>query len=225
MMVRPPYPSAENDERVPINLHYTGITKEDAQLIVDLLSGKYCSDTNDYGIHAMENQEFTEDGIGKGLSRMQVLRLLINYKSSQESMSPYDKQHIYVEYDQNDQRNVILHGNFGKGVEIPRGGVFDITNEARRNELRDFLFAHYNHNFSQSELLKCHVAEGTESVKHPLHGLVKFAEGVYGKQMLRNSGRIQFGNSSIWFDQKDFGDNQHPKGVSGIVWGMRRGYL
>ena len=46
-------------------------------------------DLGDYGAHAMENQVFFEDGIEKGLTRMQVLRMLIRYKSSEERYNPY----------------------------------------------------------------------------------------------------------------------------------------
>ncbi|MEE3484920.1 MAG: hypothetical protein VZQ98_11440 [Bacteroidales bacterium] len=82
MMVHSPYPEADKDVRVPINVRYTPCTEGDAQLIVDLLAGEYMSDPSDYGSHAMETQVFTENGVGKGLTRMQVLRMLIRYKSS-----------------------------------------------------------------------------------------------------------------------------------------------
>jgi hypothetical protein len=109
MMVHPPYPEMDKDEKVPINVHYAPVTEGDAQLIIDLLSGKYMKDLGDYGAHAMENQVFFEDGIEKGLTRMQVLRMLIRYKSSEERYNPYQQSLRYIEYDKEDQRYVILH--------------------------------------------------------------------------------------------------------------------
>lgn len=224
MMVHPPYPELDASVRVPINCMYTPLTDGDAQLIVDLLSGEYREDPLDYGARALETQEFTENGIKKGLTRAQVLRMLIRYKGVQERYNPHQLQQRYIEYDRNDQRYVILHGNFGEGVKIPYDGRFNIQVEAEKNALRDFLKQHHNRAFPYMEFLQCRINGNTESLKHPLHGLGQFRAGV-GSQIFRNGGKLTFGNSSIVFDEKDFGNAENPEGVSGIVWAMRRGWL
>lgn len=225
MMVHPPYPEANKDTRVPINVRYMPLTDGDAQLIVDLLSGGYMQDS-DYGSHAMENQEFFEKGIKKGLTRMQVLRMLIRYKASNERYNEYQQRQRYVEYDPQDNRFVILHGNFGEGVTIPNNGRFNITEEQDRKKLKEFLLAHHNVSFAYEEMLRCRIGLNNESFQHPLHGLIKFSESEAGKQIFRNGGKLTFGNSSIVFDQKDLGDAvEHPEGISGLAWYMRHGFL
>lgn len=225
MMVHPPYPEMNKDEKVPINVHYAPVTEGDAQLIIDLLSGKYMKDLGDYGAHAMENQVFFEDGIEKGLTRMQVLRMLIRYKSSEEKYNPYQQSLRYIEYDKEDQRYVILHGNFGEGVEIPNGGRFNILDEQDQKTLKEFLMAHHNKTFTYDEFLECRVNKGNYSFQHPLNGLTAFKESEMGKEVFRNGGQLTFGNSTIIFDEKDFGDAAHPDGVSGLAWAMRRGFV
>lgn len=225
MMVHPPYPEMDKDEKVPINVHYTPVTEGDAQLIIDLLSGKYMKDLGDYGAHAMENQVFFEDGIEKGLTRMQVLRMLIRYKSSEEKYNPYQQSLRYIEYDREDQRYVILHGNFGEGVEIPNGGRFNILDEQDQKTLKEFLMAHHNKTFTYDEFLECRVNKGNYNFQHPLNGLTAFKESEMGKEVFRNGGQLTFGNSTIIFDEKDFGDAAHPDGVSGLAWAMRRGFV
>jgi hypothetical protein len=54
------------------------------------------------------------------------LRLLIRYKASSERYNEYQQKQRYIEYDPQDNRFVILHGNFGEGVEIPNGGRFNV---------------------------------------------------------------------------------------------------
>ena len=226
MMVRPPYPEASKDARVPINVLYTPLTEGDAQLIVDLLSGQYMSDPSDYGSHAMENQIFTEKGVGKGLTRMQVLRLLIRYKASNERYNEYQQKQRYVEYDPQDNRFVILHGNFGQGVEIPNGGRFNITEQADRDALKQFLLDHHNVSFAYEEMLRCRIGQNNEQFSHPLHGLIAFSETAAGQQIFRNGGQLTFGNSSISFDNVDLGDAvEHPEGISGLAWYMRKGFV
>ena len=225
MMVHPPYPEMDKDEKVPINVHYAPVTEGDAQLIIDLLSGKYMKDLGDYGAHAMENQAFFEDGIEKGLTRMQVLRMLIRYKSSEEKYNPYQQSLRYVEYDREDQRYVILHGNFGEGAEIPNGGRFNILDEQDQKTLKEFLMAHHNKTFTYDEFLECRVNKGNYNFQHPLNGLTAFKESEMGKEVFRNGGQLTFGNSTIVFDEKDFGDAAHPDGVSGLAWAMRRGFV
>ena len=226
MMVHPPYPEMDKDEKVPISLHYSPMTEGDAQLLIDLLSGKYMKDgTGDYGAHALENQMFYEDGIEKGLTRMQVLRMLIRYKSSEERYNPYQQGLRYIEYDKNDQRYVILHGNFGQGVEIPNGGKFNILDEHDQKTLKEFLMAHHNKSFAYNEFLECRVNKDNFNLSHPLHGLTEFKESVIGKEVFKNGGKLTFGNSTIVFDEKDFGDAAHPDGISGLGWAMRRGFV
>lgn len=226
MMVHPPYPEMDKDEKVPISLHYSPMTEGDAQLVIDLLSGKYMKDDKgDYGAHAMENQMFYEDGIEKGLTRMQVLRMLIRYKSSEERYNPYQQGLRYIEYDKNDQRYVILHGNFGQGVEIPNNGKFNIFDEQDQKTLKEFLMQHHNKSFTYNEFLECRVNKDNFNLSHPLHGLTEFKESVMGKEVFKNGGKLTFGNSTIIFDEKDFGDAAHPDGISGLGWAMRRGFV
>jgi hypothetical protein len=47
------------------------------------------------------------------------------------------------------------------------------------------------------------------------------------QDILKTKGKIQFGNSSIEFDEKDFVEAGNPKsqGVSGMVWYARHGFL
>lgn len=225
MMVHPPYPEIDKDQIVPINMHYSPLTDGDAQLIIDLLSGKYMRDNTDYGAHAMENQIFTEDGIGKGLTRMQVLRMLIRYKASGERYNPYQQTLRYVEYDREDQRYVILHGNFGEGVEIPNNGRFNILDENDQKILKEFLMAHHNKSFAYNEFLRCRVNRNNGDFNHPLHGLTEFKESVMGREIFKNGGQLRFGNSTIVFDEKDFGDASHPEGISGLAWAIRRGFV
>ena len=225
MMVHPPYPEIDKDQKVPVNVHYSPVTEGDAQLIIDLLSGKYMADNGDYGAHAMENQVFFEDGIYKGLTRMQVLRMLIRYKALDERYNPYQQSLRYIEYDKNDQRYVILHGNFGEGVEIPNNGRFNILDEQDQKTLKDFLLAHHNKTFTYNEFLECRVNKGNDNFSHPLHGLTEFKESEMGKEVFRNGGKLTFGQSTIVFDEKDFGDFEHPEGLSGLAWAMRRGFV
>lgn len=225
MMIHPPYPEIDKDSRVPINVHYSPLTEGDAQLIIDLLSGKYMQDDRDYGAHAMENQVFTEDGVSKGLTRMQVLRMLIRYKASSEKYNPYEQTLRYIEYDKNDQRYVILHGNFGEGVTIPREGRFNILDVNDQKLLKDFLLAHHNKTFTYNEFLECRINRLNYDFNHPLHGLSEFRSTIMGQQIFRNGGQLTFGNSTIVFDDKDFGDARHPEGLSGLAWAMRRGFV
>ena len=225
MMVHPPYPEIDKDQKVPVNVYYSPVTEGDAQLIIDLLSGKYMADNGDYGAHAMENQVFFEDGIYKGLTRMQVLRMLIRYKALDERYNPYQQSLRYIEYDKNDQRYVILHGNFGEGVEIPNNGRFNILDEQDQKTLKEFLLAHHNKTFTYNEFLECRINKGNDNFSHPLHGLTEFKESEMGKEVFRNGGKLTFGQSTIAFDEKDFGDSAHPEGLSGLAWAMRRGFV
>jgi hypothetical protein len=47
------------------------------------------------------------------------------------------------------------------------------------------------------------------------------------QDILKTKGKIQFGNSSIEFDEKDFTEagNPNSQGVSGMVWYARHGFL
>lgn len=151
--------------------------------------------------------------------------MLIRYKSSEERYNPYQQSLRYIEYDKEDQRYVILHGNFGEGVEIPNGGRFNILDEQDQKTLKEFLMAHHNKTFTYDEFLECRVNKGNYSFQHPLNGLTAFKESEMGKEVFRNGGQLTFGNSTIIFDEKDFGDAAHPDGVSGLAWAMRRGFV
>lgn len=151
--------------------------------------------------------------------------MLIRYKSSEEKYNPYQQSLRYIEYDREDQRYVILHGNFGEGVEIPNGGRFNILDEQDQKTLKEFLMAHHNKTFTYDEFLECRVNKGNYNFQHPLNGLTAFKESEMGKEVFRNGGQLTFGNSTIIFDEKDFGDAAHPDGVSGLAWAMRRGFV
>jgi len=151
--------------------------------------------------------------------------MLIRYKSSEERYNPYQQGLRYIEYDKSDQRYVILHGNFGQGVEIPNVGKFNILDEHDQKILKEFLMAHHNKSFAYNEFLECRVNKDNFNLSHPLHGLTEFKESVIGKEVFKNGGKLTFGNSTVVFDEKDFGDAAHPDGISGLGWAMRRGFV
>ena len=222
--------------RVPVNMMFTKLSDGDAELIADILKGKHCENRNAHGaqILAEEYVQLDERGnlVHYGITNGQVLNLLMKYGYRY----PEDRRHVHLEYNNDDNRKVSIVGFIdgqskfdpNKPDEIP-SKEYNLFDE---NELQMFLqdvAGVINRNFDQIAA-SSRVGEqfAAADSKNPFRLLNQARQSSPTLQdILKTKGKIQFGNSSIEFDEKDFVEAGNPKsqGVSGMVWYARHGFL
>ena len=67
---------SENEKKVvPISMHHAKMTEGDADLIIDILNGKYS--VNGAKMQAALSQHFVDNNVDYGMTNLQVLNLLI----------------------------------------------------------------------------------------------------------------------------------------------------
>ena len=222
--------------RVPVNIMFTKLTVDDATLIADILKGKHCADRNKYGVYILQEEyvQMDERGnlIGYGITNGEVLNLLMRYGYRY----PDDRKHVHLEYNSQDNRRVSIVGFIdgvstfdpNKPTEIP-SKEYDLFDENELNSFIQSIAGVINRNFDQN-VAASRVGEQNTSADstNPFRRLNQKRQSSLALQdILRTKGKIQFGNSSIEFDEKDFAQagNSSSEGVSGIVWYVRHGFL
>lgn len=222
--------------RVPVNIMFTKLSMDDAKLISEILKGQHCANRNAYGAQILAEEYVQMDERGNlveyGITNLQVLNLLMKYGYRY----PEDRRHVHLEFNNNDNRKVSIVGFIdgqskfdpNKPDEIP-SKEYDLYNE---NELQMFLediAGVINRNFDQT-VASSRVGEqyAAADSKNPFKLLNQKRQSSPTLQdILKTKGKIQFGNSSIEFDEKDFAEagNPNSQGVSGMVWYARHGFL
>ena len=236
MLIDRHYDELSRKARVPVNLMFTKLTLDDATLIAEILKGKHCANKNAYGVHmlAEEYVQLDERGnlIGYGMTNMQVLNLLLRYGYKY----PEDRRHVHVEYNNEDNRKVSIVGFIdgqskfdpNKPDEIP-SKEYNLFLESEYNAFINDIAGVINRRFDQTAAASRVGEKYTEATSTNPFRLLneKRRSSASLQDILKTKGKIQFGNSSIEFDEKDFEQpgNKDSEGVSGMVWYARHGFL
>ena len=220
---------------VPINMLFTKLTIDDAKLIVEILRGEHKANRNIYGANILAEEYIQDDGKGNiveyGMTNGEVLNLLMRYGYEYAE----DRRHIHLEYNNDDNRKVSIVGytenadefDPNKPDEIP-SKEYNLFDENEAQAFIDNIAGVINRAFDQ-RYAASRVGEQFAESTNPFKKLNdKRQSSLALQKMLENGGKIRFGNSAIEFDIKDFvneSDKEHSKGVSGMVWYARHGFL
>ena len=209
---------SENEKKVvPISMHHAKMIEGDADLIIDILNGKYSA--NGAKMQAALSQHFADGNVDYGMTNLQVLNLLIQIGKPQGS------SRLHLEFDTMSQDAVRIVGPVNGNNITDR--VFYLNTDTGRNAFKEFLTGNVTKQLSDT-IMYHRLGKNTTSAAQPFHGILDFVRTASGQQMLQQNGQIQFGKSSIIFDIADFKDPENPNdklGLTGLGWYMKRGFI
>jgi len=214
---------------VPINMVGRRLTENDAKLILGILRFEYVKRGDESVSRDMLNREFYEDGMGKGFTCKQVLRMLIPYGGRiNEHM-----RSLHLAFDNATMNIVHIYGYVrGEEYEYENGQIkdkdhaFDISRPEGQQAFIEFITN--NVDFDIDERLLAPKLGAAISETHPFYGLKKFQETPSGAKFFGEGKTLTFGNSSIRFDASDLWDKNNPSnnlGLSGLGYFLKRGFI
>lgn len=214
----------ETQPVVPINIIAEDLTDGDAQLIVDILSGKYSKD-HIIGEDGLNSIFINEDGEELGLTCRQVLNLLIPFGLYGQKGNPI----LHLDFAKYSPSTINVVGRIKGDVESQKR-TFYLSTEDGRNAFKKFLTENVRKNISQYVLMQ-ELGVSASQKDHPLKGLYEFLHSVRGAKLYREmrnpnvKREIRFGNSSIVIDIDDVSDSKRKNGITGLGWYIKRKFL
>ena len=216
---------SENDKQsqraVPINIIGADFTDGDAQLVVDILCGKY-SKGHIIGNDGLNSMFIDENGQSLGLTCRQVLNLLIPMGLFGQKGNPL----CHLDFSINNSTTINFKGKL-KGEKEYSTRTFYLNTEDGRNELKNLLKQSVRKNISEY-VLKQSLGMPATQADSPFKGFREFLRSPLGRSLyskLKEGKTIRFGNSSIIFDIDDLSDNKRVGGITGLGWYIKRGFL
>ena len=144
------------------------MTEGDANLIIDILTGRYTVDgTKDLA------KNFVDNGVDYGMTNLQVLNLLLPYGQQKGS------QRLHVEYDKMHDSAIKIIGKV-EGSDISER-TFYLDTESGRQMFREFLTSSVNKELNDAVMQHRLGKQGTS----PFTGLLGFLNSASGQQMLQ----------------------------------------
>lgn len=213
---------------LPINVYSDTMSEGDAQLVVDILTGKYTNGI--IGKQAMSmpfilNGEYlgiNDGGQTIGLTAENVLNLILPY-------GPFGRKGndiVHVWHSQFGDSKIMLSGKF-KGDDKFTNHEFNLSTTQGKELFKKFLMENVRKNISE-RIMKSSFGKPTEHKDNPILGLANFVfsrQGTDLRKRLQNGEEIRLGNSSIVFDWNDLGNDKRNGGITGIGWYVKRGFL
>ena len=234
VMISNPTQNEHSDSKnlpiVPINMVGKRLAENDAKLILDILRLNYVMRGDEMLSRDMLDREFYENGMGKGFTCKQILRMLIPYGGRiHENMRV-----LHIAYDNATMNIVHIYGYVrGEEYEYNEDGSindkdhpFDISTADGQQKFIEFITN--NVNFNIDERLLAPKLNAAISESHPFYGLKKFQQTPSGSRFFNEGKTLTFGNSSIMFDLSDFRDKNDPTnniGLSGLGYFLKRGFI
>ena len=217
-----------NRPYLPINIYSADITEGDADLIIDILTGRYTGGV--IGKQAMDmpfilNGEYLGT-VGPertiGLTARDVLNLILPY-------GPFGRKGtdiVHIWHSNFGESRIIISGKF-KGDDAFTDHEFNLATTQGKTAFKQFLMEKVHKNISE-RIMKSSLGKPGEQKDNPMLGLANFVfsrQGTELRKRLQAGEQIQLGESSIVFDWDDLSNEKRQGGITGLGWYVKRGFL
>lgn len=213
---------------LPINIYSADITEGDADLIIDILTGRYTGGV--IGKQAMDmpfilNGEYLATAGPErtiGLTARDVLNLILPY-------GPFGRKGtdiVHIWHSNFGESRIIISGKF-KGDDAFTDHEFNLATTQGKTAFKQFLMEKVRKNISE-RVMKSSLGKPGEQKDNPMLGLANFVfsrQGTELRKRLQSGEQIQLGESSIIFDWDDLSNEKRQGGITGLGWYVKRGFL
>lgn len=208
-----------NLPKIPVLLRAKKMSSGDAQLIVDIITGKY----NPQGIvgRAALSEQVYIDGQNTGITGDKLISLLI----PQTGIKDVGRSRVHFDVPYGTQTLQIIGRVKGdpESMEQPVR-EFDLSTQAGRQSFIQFAQANIDINLD-NQFMSQRFGPDNIPTSHPFNQLFKQTAIV---RRLKSGETITFGDSSISVDISDVinpEDSNDSRGLTGLAWMMKRGLL
>lgn len=204
---------------IPVNVMTSNIQPNDAELITDILAGRYAKNGSSLSLDERLQSPFLQGNKTLPLTNLQVLEMLISYGTNDQVG---EKQHVHIEH--NNSGEVRITGFIEGQVKIDDKGNpiishsdwFDLNKSIDRKHMIDYLTSNIRVRISDTFMkIRFNFSEN----RFPVEQLADAVE--------QSGGKLQFGNSSIKFTIDDFSKDvtTGKQPISGLGWYIKNGFL
>lgn len=204
---------------IPVNVMTSNIQPNDAELITDILAGRYAKNGSSLSLDERLQSPFLQGSKTLPLTNLQVLEMLISYGTNDQVG---EKQHVHIEH--NNSGEVRITGFIEGQVKIDDKGNpiishsdwFDLNKSIDRKKMIDYLTSNIRVRISDTFMkIRFNFSEN----RFPVEQLYDAVE--------QSGGKLQFGNSSIKFTIDDFSKDvtTGKQPISGLGWYIKNGFL